>query len=301
MPMANPVQDPTSLRHPREGMSIAGLLDWASGQLSDCSDSPRLDSEVLLRHCLSCPRSHLFAYPEKIPSPQQQAAFAGLVHRRRQQEPVAYLTGTKEFWSLSLQVNDSTLIPRPESEALVALALSLLPADSDRCIADLGTGSGAIALALAHERPRWQVVATDICPDALTTARDNARALSIDNIDFQQGDWCQALPASPFDLIISNPPYIAAGDPAVAAEVARYEPATALYADGNGFACLERIAATARQRLRTDGWLLLEHGYRQADEVAHRLRQYGYHSIQHHQDLNGHTRIVCARWRPSHD
>ncbi len=276
--------------------SVREWLQWAVIKLENISDSPQLDSEILLMHSLERPRSYLFAHPEAIIAAPPADIFSALIMRRRQQEPVAYLTGEREFWSLPLHVDSSTLIPRPETETLVSLALERCP-QTALSVADLGTGSGAIALALAHERSDWKVTATDSCTSALDIARNNARRLGISNITFRQGYWCQALDDNHYDLIVTNPPYIAEGDPEVSAEVTRYEPATALYSGNNGLKSIEHIAAASRQHLHPGGQLLLEHGYRQARAVLRLLAQYGYQSLTSHRDLNGHRRVISAIWK----
>jgi release factor glutamine methyltransferase len=222
--------------------------------------------------------------------------FETLVERRVAGEPVAYLTGRRGFWSFELQVTPDTLIPRPETELLVELALTHLPPDRVLQVADLGTGSGAIALALAHERPRAQVLATDASPAALDVARANATSLGNANSAFAQGDWCAALEQRRFDLIASNPPYIAAGDPHLALGDLRREPAAALASGVDGLDAIRRIVAGTRLHLVAGGWLLLEHGMEQGDAVRGLLRDAGFVDASTDRDLEGRDRVSSGRW-----
>jgi len=276
--------------------AIAALLQAATQRLH--TDSPALDAEVLLAHALGRPRSYLYAWPEHIPDAAAQARFAELLARRIRGEPVAYLTGTREFWSLSLSVTPETLIPRPDTETLVALALELIPADADWHIADLGTGSGAIGLALARERPGCRITATDSSPAALAVARDNAMRHGLDNIGFLAGDWCNALNGNRFALIASNPPYIPAGDRHLAQGDVRFEPRAALAAGEAGLDALCSIVRCAAGHLAEPGWLLLEHGYDQREAVLRLLGEAGYRDISDHCDHAGLSRVACAR-RPA--
>ena len=276
-----------------EPASIRQLLEQATRLLT--TDSAQLDAEVLLAHALNQPRSHLRAWPEKILSAEQQASFQRLLQARLQGEPVAYLTGQREFWSLPLAVTPATLIPRPETETLVALALERIPADSHAVIADLGTGSGAIALAIAHERPGCQLLATDVSAAAIETASANAKQLGIENIEFLCGDWCTPLEGRQFDVIVSNPPYIKNSDPHLQQGDVRFEPDTALAAGPQGMDDLTKIAHCARQHLRTGGWLLMEHGYQQRDAVTQLLVTCGFSHVVDHQDDTGMDRVVVGK------
>ena len=259
------------------------------------SDTGRLDAEVLLAGILKKNRSHLHAWPEKILPRKTCEQFRQLVQRRASGEPVAYLTGQREFWSLPLGVNPDTLIPRPETETLVALALEKIPPGAGLHVADLGTGSGAIALAVAHERPLCRIVATDASARALETAAANARSLGIGNIRFLHGNWCDPLPPEPFDLILSNPPYIEEQDPHLERGDVRFEPRAALAAGPEGMDDLDRIVACAHRHLRQQGWLMLEHGYRQAERVKMRLTEHGYLDIRCHRDAAGRDRVCMGR------
>lgn len=272
--------------------SIDGLLREGTQQIA--GDTPRLDAEVLLACVLDRPRSHLLAWPERVPAPEQQARYRELVARRAAGEPVAHLVGQREFWSLPVRVTPATLIPRPETETLVACALDVLPADSHLQIADLGTGSGAIALALAHERSGCHVVATDRSATALEVAASNARQLGLDNIEFLAGDWCDALADRHFDLIVSNPPYIPVADSHLDEGDVRFEPRTALVAGPDGLDDLARIIDCARAHLHSDAWLMLEHGFDQGDRVHALLEQHGYRTIDRHRDAAGLERVTTA-------
>jgi release factor glutamine methyltransferase len=255
-----------------------------------------LDAEALLAHVLDKPRSHLRAWPEKELDAQQLDAFRQLVTRRSNGEPLAYLTGWREFWSLLLQVSPATLIPRPDTEVLVEQALTIIPTDADWHIADLGTGAGAIALAIASERPRCKVVATDICPEALEVAQVNAQRLELANVEFRQGDWHEALqPNEHFQLITSNPPYIEAGDPHLQGDSLPFEPQQALTPGTDALAALRIIIEQMKPHLTTPGWLLLEHGYDQGAVVRELLSQHGYIELNTQRDLGDNERMTFAR------
>jgi release factor glutamine methyltransferase len=275
-----------------EPASIRQLLEQAAGRLP--SDTPRLDAEVLLAHALGETRSHLRAWPEKILSAEQQSQFQQLLQARMRGEPVAYLTGQREFWSLPLSLTHATLIPRPETETLVALALAVIPVNSAALIADLGTGSGAIALAIAHERPRCHLLATDISPAAIATANANAHQLGINNIEFHYGNWCEPLAGRRCDVIVSNPPYIRNTDPHLQSGDVRFEPRGALAAGPEGLDDLEKIARCAGTHLRTRGWLLMEHGYNQGKQAIHLLQANGFQSVTDHTDDAGLSRVVMG-------
>ena len=230
--------------------SIQSLLAATTEALSVSSESPRLDAELLLAHALGKDRSYLRAWPERAPTPAQAARFESLLARRQAGEPVAHLLGVREFWSLDLHVTPDTLIPRPETELLVERALLRIPADRPATVADLGTGSGALALAIANERPRAKVIATDRSPMALAVARGNAETLALGNVEFREDDWLAGLPAGHFDVILSNPPYIAEGDPHLARGDARFDPRSALASGPDGLDDLRRIIRDAARCLK---------------------------------------------------
>ena len=273
--------------------SIATLLAQATGILG--TDAARLEAEILLAACLDKPRSHLFAWPEQEIEPRLQERFAALISRRALGEPVAYLLGQREFWSLPLTVTPQTLIPRPETETLVALALDTMPESAPLRIADLGTGTGAIALAIARERPQSEVIATDISPAALSVARGNAARLGLDNVRFVCGSWCRALTVDTFDFILSNPPYVAEADPHLREGDLRFEPRNALAAGPRGLDELRRIIPGAHDHLRTDGWLIVEHGCDQGESVMQLMRTAGFHDISDHPDAADRSRVTRGR------
>jgi len=273
--------------------SIRQLLDAATRELS--SASPRLDAEVLLAACLGKPRSHLHAWPERPVPAEQHAQFLDWIRRRAAGEPVAHLTGQREFWSLELAVSPATMVPRPETETLVALALARIPADRPAAVADLGTGCGAIALAVAHERPHAEITATDISSAALEIAGHNARRLGIRNVRFVRGTWCAALPDRPQDCILSNPPYIAAADPHLETGDVGHEPRSALAAGPRGLDALREIVPCARGHLLEGGWLLVEHGHDQGDAVLRLFRESGYREVSDHADDCGICRVTTGR------
>lgn len=259
-------------------------------------DSPRRDAEILLCHCLRRSRAWLYAWPEREPEEDQAARYADLLARRRAGHPVAYLTGSREFWSLELTVDHNTLIPRPETETLVAWALELDLA-ADARVLDLGTGSGAIALALAQERPAWQVAALDSSPGALAVAQENARRLRLDRVELIESDWFGALRDRRFELLVSNPPYVAAGDPHLQRGDLRFEPPTALAAGSDGLAAIRGLTASAAMHLVPGGWLLLEHGADQAEPVRDLLQAAGFEAVQTRADLAGLSRVSGGRRR----
>ena len=279
-----------------ENPTIRDLLRQAATLLP--GESARLDAEVLLAACLGKPRSHLHAWPEQVVGDPALSQYNDWIRRRAAGEPVAHLTGVREFWSLSLTVTPDTLIPRPETETLVELALEKMPPGAAWRVADLGTGTGAIALAIASECPRCQVIATDNSAAALGVAKTNARRLGIRNVRFLSGHWCNPLPATPFDLILSNPPYIAAHDPHLEAGDVRFEPRRALQAGDDGMEALARITACAFEHLRPGGWLVLEHGYDQGEPTTRLLQGAGYEEVSDHNDAAGLSRVSLGR-RPA--
>ncbi|MDZ4263283.1 MAG: peptide chain release factor N(5)-glutamine methyltransferase [Pseudomonadota bacterium] len=272
---------------------IATLLQQALQQID------RLDAEALLCHLLQRERSYLRAWPEREIDAELNAQFQALVARRQQGEPLAYLIGWREFWSLKLNVTHATLIPRPDTELLVEQALARIPPAAQWQIADLGTGSGAIALAIASERPNCQLVATDFSAAALAVACGNAAQLGIPNIEFCHGSWCKALANNQYQMIVSNPPYIDGHDPHLQHDGLPFEPQSALTPanndDGDGLAALRIIIDQARSHLAPPGWLLLEHGYNQGEMVRELLQQAGYHEAITLQDLGGQERLTLAQ------
>lgn len=274
-------------------MRLDAAIVGASERLSDVSDSPRLDAEILLCRTIDMPRSYLFAHPEDELDELSASRFAALVERRAAGEPMAYIMGAKEFWSQELQVSPATLVPRPETELLVDLALREIPRKAQWRILDLGTGSGAIAIAIASERLLCDVTAVDISEEALAVARENARQLSLGNVHFAHGDWTAPVAGQVFNLIVSNPPYVCSDDPAL--DALRYEPVGALAAGPDGLDAIRVLAAACGGLLTDGGMLLLEHGADQADAVAALLAQHGWTEIRCHRDLAGRPRVTVAR------
>jgi release factor glutamine methyltransferase len=274
-------------------LPIGAALNQGRAALTSVT-SARLDAELLLAHVLGCPRSALLRDAERAVDAAAQAQYFALIARRARGEPLAYLTGEREFWSLPLCITPAVLVPRPETELVVERALALLGPEP-ALILDLGTGSGAIALALAKERPRWQVTATDQSGAALQVATQNARALGLGTIRFLQGDWFAPLGSERFDLIASNPPYIAENDPALLYAALQYEPQHALVSGPRGLTALGQIIREAASHLRPGGFLVLEHGSAQADAVGAALVDAGYANVRSHRDLAGHERVTEAR------
>ncbi|GGC04425.1 release factor glutamine methyltransferase [Marinobacterium zhoushanense] len=272
-------------------LSIQAALALGAERID--SDTARLDAELLLCHVLGKARSYLFTWPERELDPDQQAQFLALLQRRIAGEPVAHLTGVRDFWTLSLEVTPDTLIPRPDTETLVEAALARL-ADAPYRVADLGTGTGAIALALASERPHWQVVATDRVAAAAALAARNRDRLGLDNVEVLTGSWCEPL-SGQFDMILSNPPYIDAADPHLAQGDVRFEPRSALVAAASGLADIRHIAEEALAYLKPGGWLLFEHGYAQGEPVRALLTGLGYAEVETLNDLGGHERVTLGR------
>jgi len=259
------------------------------------SDSPRLDAELLLMFVLKVTRSHLFAHPDRELSNADATRLGMLVERRLNYEPVAYLTGEKEFWSLPLQVSPETLVPRAETERLVEATLALIPPNANMAVLDLGTGSGAIAIAISSERPQCRIVATDRSAPALDIAAANAERHELGNIRFQQGNWLDAVAGQTFDIIVSNPPYIASNDAAL--EQLPCEPRRALASGEDGLNAIRRIAADAGRHLVSGGTLFLEHGADQQESVAQILADQGWVGIQCLSDLSGLPRVTRAMWK----
>ncbi|MFZ2406793.1 MAG: peptide chain release factor N(5)-glutamine methyltransferase [Methylobacter sp.] len=275
---------------------IKFVLRDAAGSLASVSDSALLDAEVLLCMALNQPRSHLRAWPDKQLQPAQLAAFEALLEQRQQGTPIAYITGSREFWSRDFQVSPDVLIPRPDTELLIELSLNLIPADEPAKIIDLGTGSGIIAITLAAERPQAQVSAADFSLAALRIAQLNADKHHVGNIQFYHSDWFAGVPDTRFNLIISNPPYIAEDDPHLQQGDVRFEPQTALSAAEQGLADIRIIAAAARNYLEPGGHLLIEHGYNQQQQVQALFKDLHYDNVQTYIDLSGQPRVTYGQW-----
>jgi release factor glutamine methyltransferase len=273
--------------------NIAQLLHQARTRLRH-GDSGALDAEVLLAHVLNKPRSHLHAWPEAEVHAHQAAAYRRLLARRARGEPVAYLTGQREFWSLAFTVSEATLIPRPESELLVEQALALLPADRPLRIADLGTGSGILAVTIARERNAWQVYASDRSTAALAVARRNAARLGTPDIAFLIGNWAESFGDRSLDAIVSNPPYVPEQDPHLVQGDVRFEPRSALTAGRHGLDHLAELTGDATRVLKPGGWLFLEHAPDQTTSLQRRLNELNFLDITTLRDLAGQDRVTRA-------
>ena len=274
-------------------MDFQHWLREAISQLQE-SDSPRRDAEILLEFVTGKGRTFIMAFGETPLTDAQREQLDGLLARRNQGEPIAHLTGVREFWSLPLFVSPATLIPRPDTECLVEQALARLPAEPCR-ILDLGTGTGAIALALASERPDCEVTAVDRMPDAVELAQRNATQLAINNVHIRQSDWFSALPGQQFTMIVSNPPYIDEQDPHLAQGDVRFEPLTALVARDGGMADIVHIIEQSRTRLEAGGFLLLEHGWQQGAAVRDAFIRAGYQAVETCRDYGDNERITLGR------
>lgn len=274
-------------------ITVAQCLQLAY-ELESISDSARLDIELILCHVLQKNRTWLFTWPDKILSPEQHQQFVQLFTRRQAGEPIAHIIGQREFWSLPLAVNNSTLIPRPDTELLVELVLELFAGDSAqtaRSCLDLGTGTGAIVLAIASEKPHWQLLGVDKSVDAVALAEQNRAQLEFNQVQITQSDWFANIAAQQFDVIVSNPPYIDPQDPHLDQGDVRFEPRSALIADNQGLADIEHIIQQSWDYLHAQGWLVLEHGYDQAHAVRELFRQRGFVQVETRRDLGGNERV----------
>ncbi len=260
----------------------------------DLSNSFRLDAELLLAYTLQQSRTYLYTWPEKTVSENDEVCYRQLIDRRAAGEPIAHLTGQREFWTLNLAVSPDTLIPRPETELLVETALELLPRTRQQVV-DLGTGTGAIALALAAERSQWLLVGGDKFWPAIQLAEKNRQTYQLENVRFVQSDWAVALQSGVWDMVISNPPYIDAQDPHLQTGDVRFEPTTALVAKEQGLAAITEIAMQSLSLLKAGAYLLLEHGFQQKAAVQAQLTHLGYEEVSTRQDLQGHDRVTIAR------
>lgn len=259
-------------------MTICELIKHATRLLNPISDSPRLDAEILLAYVLQKNRSYLYAYPEYQLTPQELQQWQILLSRRQQSVPIAYLTGEREFWSLPFFVSSATLIPRPATESLVAYLLKLYP-DNPMTICDLGTGTGAIAISLAHERPHWDITAIDIQPEAIALAQKNA-ARHHTAIHFICSNWFEQIPQATFDIIVSNPPYIDPQDSHLHQGDVQHEPRTALVSEDGGLADIKYLIQHAAQHLNPQGMIIFEHGYDQQSQILALMQAYGWKNPQ---------------------
>ncbi len=274
-------------------MQITDALKHARQQFHS-SDSAQLDAEILLCTVLRCERSHLYAYPEMELSNPLIESLNKLIVLRSQGQPIAYLAKQKEFWSISFNVTEDTLIPRPETELLIETALKFIPTNSKIKILDLGTGSGAIAIAMASERPSAKITATDISDKALKIAKLNAKSHKIKNIKFEKADWFKIKDAKPYDVIISNPPYISNDDPHLTQGDIRFEPLSALASGEDGLDDLRTIISEAKNNLNKQGWLLVEHGYNQAEPVQQLFIENSFTSVSTIKDYGNNDRVTIG-------
>jgi len=279
-----------------DDLTIGHYLEDASAILSSRSESSRLDAEILLGRILRKPRSYLHAWPEKELSGSQAASFDALIRRRFSGEPIAYITGVREFWSMPLRVSPRVLIPRPETELLVEKALLRIPEDQDVRVLDLGTGCGAIALAIARERPRAQVIGVDVSPEALRVARLNASIFKTANVELLESHWFDAVRGQKFDVVVSNPPYVVNRDEFLTAGDLRFEPPDALAGGDDGLQSFRDIIDRAHNYIVRQGWMLLEHGADQQRSLQKLLEAQRYYDIVCYQDAAGHDRVTECRF-----
>lgn len=276
--------------------TIQALLQFASNRLENTSDSPLLDAELLLCHCINKDRSYLYTWPEKEINASQQQCFESMVQKRATDYPVAYLLGKKAFWDLELIVSEDVLIPRPETELVVETALEKIKHTSKPNILDLGTGSGAIALAIASERPDAVITATDVSARALEIAKKNSQKYDFkQRIILLQSDWFSAIEDSGFDLIASNPPYISEQDSHLSNSI-RYEPRSALVAKDEGLEDIKQIVTKSKAYLKPKGWIIIEHGYDQSKDVQDTFEEKGFYNIDTLIDLQKNPRITLGQY-----
>lgn len=276
-------------------LTVENAITTGANLLASSSDSAKLDAQVLLLNILQKPRSYLFTWPEKQLTDEQSQAFERACERRLNGEPVSHITGCREFWSLQLEVNPTTLIPRPDTETLVELALSC-NVPNDAKVLDLGTGTGAIALALGSEMPTWDIIAVDRIDDAVALAKRNQKRLAINNVCVEQSNWFSALNNKKFDLIVTNPPYIEYNDKHLHQGDVRFEPLSALVADDAGLADIKQIITQSRDYLHASGYLLIEHGFEQSAAVRHIFNQMAFINVSTVKDLGNNDRVTFGQW-----
>lgn len=281
--------------------TVASLLQASAEQLKGSSRSARLDAEVLLAHALGWQRARLYGESAQPVRPEIVQRFEALVEERQTGRPVAQLVGTREFWSLELQVTPDTLVPRPETEMLVECVLNRIPPDSTGKVLDLGTGSGAVAIALASERPGLEIVATDLSEEALKVARYNASAHKLSRIDFRFGDWFKPVAGEQFTAIVSNPPYVTDQEWMLNHFELGHEPAMALRAGRDGLLAIAQLVEGAPAHLEPGGWLLIEHGFRQGPAAMRLFQEAGFTSLSTYRDLPGRPRVTEGQWPEDDD
>ncbi|MFT5235173.1 MAG: release factor glutamine methyltransferase [Shewanella sp.] len=275
--------------------TLSEALVWASPQLLDVSDTPKLDAEVMLLHIIHKQRGYLYTWPDERLTSDQIIEYTKMVARRVIGTPIAHIVGEREFWSLPFMVNPTTLIPRPDTEILVETALNLPLAETAKVL-DLGTGTGAIALSLAYEKPQWQITAVDKIIEAVALAKANRAQLKLPQVEIVQSDWFDSISCYDFDLIVSNPPYIDETDAHLGEGDVRFEPHSALTASEHGFADLYHIAECARDYLKPGGYLLLEHGFGQAIQLRDKMIELGYENVATVRDFGSNDRCTLGRW-----
>lgn len=275
--------------------TLSEALVWASPQLLDVSDTPKLDAEVMLLHIIHKQRGYLYTWPDERLTSDQTAEYTKMVARRVIGTPIAHIVGEREFWSLPFLVNPTTLIPRPDTEILVETALNLPLAETAKVL-DLGTGTGAIALSLAYEKPQWQITAVDKIIEAVALAKANRVHLKLPQVDIIQSDWFDSIRCYDFNLIVSNPPYIDEMDNHLEEGDVRFEPHSALTASEHGFGDLYHIAESARDYLAPGGYLLLEHGFEQAIQIRDKMIELGYENVATVRDFGSNDRCTLGRW-----
>ncbi len=273
-----------------------GRLALSEADRTVAGESATIDAQVLLSHVLQCNSAHLFTWPEKALDEKQRAQYLQLIQQRKQGLPVAHLTGQREFWSLGFSVNNSTLIPRPETETLVEFILQKFDHRKNLKLLDLGTGTGAIAIAIASERPEWQIFASDVSEQALKLATKNSAQHHTNNTHFIHSDWFSNISEHDFDIIVSNPPYIASDDPHLQTGDLRFEPQGALTAGKTGMDDIEHLCSQAKNHLQKNAWLIIEHGYNQAQPVSDCFTNNAYTQIEQRKDLSDHTRMTAGKY-----
>ena len=272
---------------------LSELQKQAIAELTGYSDSARLDADLILCHVLSIPRTTIITQDKMVLDTEQVKQIQALIEKRKQNYPIAYITGSRHFWDVELKVTEATLIPRPETELLVEMALSLFPEQKKIHVLDLGTGSGAIAIAIANARPTWAIVACDNSNEALSVADQNIATYDLTNIKLLNSHWFDAVAGEQkFNLILSNPPYIEENDPHLKLGDVQFEPLTALSSGLDGLDDIRLLIPEAKNYLQPSSWLWLEHGFDQAQRVKDIFNDHGYTDIKQHIDLSGHTRIT---------
>ena len=276
-------------------MNIQQALKQANQDLIGSSPSATIDAQVLLTHVLHCNTAHLLAWPKKELSSEQTARYQSLIKQRQTGKPVAHLTGQREFWSLDFFVDDSTLIPRPETETLVEFVLNKFTYKQSLKLIDMGTGTGAIAISIATEKPHWEITASDVSTEALNLARKNSKHHNLSNVTLIQSNWFENIKKTDFDIIISNPPYIAENDPHLQQGDVRFEPQHALTSGKVGMDDINHLCQHGKNYLTPDGWLIIEHGYNQHQLVFDCFAKNDFTQIEQSQDLSGHIRMTAGK------